>query len=299
MKHLNAFFLTFMMIPGFLFAQTENTDKNFIVHEKLHFSKEDTGLTLDMFLPEKTESAVPCIIVIQGGGFRPQDGQRFRPWAERIANHGMAAALISYRGKPEYQYPITIGDTKAAVRFVRKNAEKYNIDPGKIGATGRSAGGTLTALLAVTGGETKFEGNGGHQEYSSDIQAAVAFAGVFDFVARFTDSAQFALQPNIGTKILSNAEWIGVPFNKNSEKWKEASAINYVDKTDPPILFLHSKDDFVVPWIQSQIMYYKMAEAGIPAAIHVYETGGHGVYSEDTKDCYDKMLDFFDKHLNQ
>ena len=91
---------------------------------------------------------------------------------------------------------------------------------------GRSAGGTLTALLAVTGDDEELEGNAGHPEFSSRIQAAVAIAGVFDFVARFTDERHIALQPNVDKKLVSNGEWIGPPFSPDNEHWLRASAIS-------------------------------------------------------------------------
>ena len=69
-----------------------------------------------------------------------------------------------------------VQDVKAAVRWVRANAHKYNIDTNKIGACGASAGGHLTAALATTGGVKTLEGNGGNPEQSSRINAAVGFA---------------------------------------------------------------------------------------------------------------------------
>ncbi|MFT5526445.1 MAG: acetyl esterase/lipase [Pirellulaceae bacterium] len=94
---------------------------------------------------------MPCVLVIQGGGFNARNGQRFCPFAVYLANHGLAAALASYRGRPKRELRDTISDLKTAVRFVRKNAKRHNIDADNIGAMGRSAGGTLAALLAVPG----------------------------------------------------------------------------------------------------------------------------------------------------
>lgn len=260
------------------------------------FSSPGRALTLDLFLPENSSNAVPCVLVIQGGGFRPQDGQKFKPFAVYLAEHGFAAALISYRGSPDHQYMETIADTKAAVRFVRKISKKHNIDPNRMGAMGRSAGGTLAALLAVTSGDEWFEGRGGNPEYSSSIQAAVAFSGVFDFVARFTEDQHIALQPNVKTKIVQNGKWVGPPFSPKNKHWLNASAINHVDKNDPAVLFLHCKDDSTVPWLQSQEMHQKMKVAGIESATVYYETGGHG-YKDLGEKPMEEMVLFFKKNL--
>jgi len=230
---------------------------------------------MDLYLPEDTTKAVPCVIVIQGGGFRAQDGQRFRPFAEYLAENGFAAALIAYRGQPEHTYQVTIADIKAAVRFVRKISSKYGINPNRIGAMGRSAGATLAALLAVTGGIVELEGDGGHSQFSSRIQAAVGISGVYDFVARFTVKEQTSIQPKLEMKLKSNSEWIGVPFSPANEHWLRASPINHIDSKDPPILLIHSKNDQTVPWMQSRNMHKAMMRVGIKSEIELCKTGGH------------------------
>ncbi len=268
----------------------------FAVHQGLVYSVVERELTLDLFLPSKVSALVPCVLVIQGGGFRPQDGQRFRPFAVHLAENGFAAALISYRGIPKHQYPDTLADAKAAVRFVRKISAQHGIDPNRIGATGRSAGATLAALLAVTGDMKQFEGEGGHAGFSSRIQAAVCFSGVFDFIARFTDPQQIALQPMLDAKLASNGQWIGPPFSPTNQRWLDASAINHVDRTDPPVLFVHCKNDATVPWQQSQEMHARMNRSGTAPSLKYYETGGHG-YGGLGKAPMDEMVRFFRKSL--
>lgn len=277
-------------------ALSEDEPRPFIIRQDLHFSETVPELTLDLYVPTGADKPTPCIMVIQGGGFKPQNGQRFRPFAVYLAEHGFAAALISYRGRPDYKYLDTIADTKAAVRFVREVSGKYNIDADRLGAMGRSAGGTLTALLAVTGDMKEFEGDGGHAESSSRIQAAVAFAGVFDFIGRFTDEQQIALQPGHKTKIQSNGEWIGPPFSEGNEHWRKASAITHVDRGDAPIFFIHCKDDATVPWIQSRDMHERMKAAGVRSAIKYYDTGGHGFRGLGEKPM-EEMVRFFRETL--
>ena len=239
---------------------------------------------------------MPCIIVIEGGGFAARDGQRFANFARYLANRGYAAALIAYRGRPEHKYRDTVADTKAAVRFVRSVSDQYNIDSNRFGAMGRSAGGTLTALLALTGGDSKLEGNGGNVGQSSRIQSAVAMAGVFDFVARFNSKAQLDLQKQHATKLKTNGQWIGPPFAADNADWLQASAVNHIDQDDPPILFLCCKNDAIVPWLQSQEMHDAMKASGAKSEIKIYNDGGHSFRGlkdlpmEDTVKYFDKTL---------
>ncbi len=278
-------------------ATNEQFPSEITVHPDLSYSEENPDLTLQLYLPKLTEERVPCVIVIQGGGFSAAAGNRLRSTANYLAENGFAAAMIAYRGRPDHQCFDTVADTKTAVRYIRKISAEYPIDPDRIGAVGRSAGATLTALLAVTGGVDTFEGKGGHSEFSSSIQAGVAFAGVFDFVARFTDPRQIELQNHIENIIKRNEEWIGTPFSPESDLWKIVSAINHVEPNDAPILFLHCKNDATVPWLQSQIMYEKMRDVGIEAEITYYETGGHGFQLEEPNQPLAEMVEFFKVHL--
>lgn len=278
-------------------ARPDATKDEAIVYSGLVYSQAAPNLTLDLFMPAKRSSEnIPCVVVIQGGGFKPQDGQRFRPHADYLATHGFAAALISYRGRPNNDYQDTVSDTKTAVRFIRKISGHYNIDPNRIGAMGSSAGGALAGLLAVTGDLKQFEGENEHWEFSSRIQAAATMAGVFNLISRFTNDRQIALQPKLDSKLQSNGEWIAAPFSINAEHWLRASSVNHIDKDDPPILLIHCKDDPTVPWLQSQEMYEAMTEAGIASEVFYYETGGHGFkgHGDDPKS---KMVRFFDANL--
>ena len=286
----------FIAIRPTLAGEAGGGIKTFTVHENLRFSKTDRELRLDLFIPATGDETVACIIVIQGGGFLARDGQKYRPLAVYLAKNGFAAALIAHRGRPDHEYRDTIADTKAAVRYIRKVSNRYHIAANRIGATGGSSGGTLAALLAVTGNVDELEGHSGSPGFSSQIQAAVTFAGVFDFVGRFSDERQIAMQPRMEAKLASNGEWIGIPFSTQNPHWLTASAVNHVDAMDPPILLMHCKDDSTVPWLQSRDMYAKMKAAGILSEIKLYETGGHG-FGSQAKERKAEIIRFFNRTL--
>ncbi len=278
-----------------LLCASEKSPDTFKVHKNLVYSEPGQKMTLDLFIPTGAKQPTPCIMVIQGGGFKARDGQKFRPYAEYFAQHGYAAALISYRGLPEHTYKETMADVKASVRFVRKISKKHNIDDKRIGAMGRSAGATLAILLGLSGDVKELEGEGGHAEFSSSIQAAAGIAGVYDFPGRYTSEEQRVLQPKIDTKIKSNGAWIGAAFAPDNEEWLRSSAKTHVDKNDPPILLLHCKGDKTVPWMQSRDMHQAMRAAGGKSEAHIVEGGGHGGPAKSNE----LMLKFFNKELRK
>ena len=140
-------------------------DHEFEVRAGLVYSNAGAICQMDLFIPQGATAAVPCVLVIQGGGFRAQNGQKFKPFAEYLAAYGIAAALIGYRGQPDHIYPATLADLRTAIRFVRKISAEHGIDPDQIGAMGRSAGATIAALLATS----NFDEDGARDQRSRQV----------------------------------------------------------------------------------------------------------------------------------
>jgi acetyl esterase/lipase len=193
-------------------------------------------LHLDLFSPSgKTPALCPGVILIHGGGWRSGNRQMEWPMAQHLAAHGYVAATVEYRLSIEAQYPAGVYDLKGAIRWIRTNAAKYNIDPQKIAVYGCSAGGTLAAFLGTTGDLKQFEGNAGHVERSTAVQAAVDVDGVLDF----TNPAESAKDDD-PKKPSAGKSWFGASYKENPDIWKEASPINYVNAKTAPILFVNS-----------------------------------------------------------
>ena len=128
-----------------------------------------------VYVPDKP-AVYPAILDIHGGGWQSRQVENDRPMMERLATRGFVTALISYRLSGEAKYPAALDDCKAAVRYLRANAERFKINPEHIGVMGGSAGGHLCGLLAMTGGLSDFEGDGPNRESSSRVQACIVMA---------------------------------------------------------------------------------------------------------------------------
>lgn len=192
------------------------------------------NLHLDLFRPDKKGKS-PALILLFGGGWRSGDRSMQVPMAQQIAAKGYVTAAVEYRLSPEALYPAAVHDIKAAIRFLRANAAQFSIDPNKIAITGSSAGGQLAALVGMTAGIEKFEGNGGYPEFSSTVQAIIDMDGILDF----TDPNESA-KDNDPLRRSAGAYWFGASFREAPEKWIEASPIQYAGKDSPPILFINS-----------------------------------------------------------
>ena len=105
------------------------------------------------------------------------------PMAQQVASRGYVTIPVEYRLTPEARYPAAVHDIKAAIRWVRANADRYNIDTTRIAIEGNSAGGLLAALMGTTGNVALFEGNEGNLTHSSNVHAVINIDGMVDFLA--------------------------------------------------------------------------------------------------------------------
>lgn len=252
----------------------------------------DTQLHMDIVLPKEPKSKRPCVVWIHGGGWR--EGSYKANRAAWMAGHGYVVASIQYRFSQEAIFPAQIHDCKAAIRFLRKNAFRYGIDPSRIGAWGLSAGGHLSALLATSGGVKELEGSEGDAECSSRIQAVCDFYGPADFSY---------MPQTIGNKPSPVTALLGGSARTKRELARLASPITHITKDDPPVLIAHGDQDTLVNIRQSERFLDALTKAGVEAKLIVVKGAGHGFPesgAEPTREEIDKqVLAFFDRHLKR
>jgi acetyl esterase/lipase len=195
----------------------------------------DRELHLDIFTPKQKSKLYPGVILIHGGGWRSGFRQMETPMAQFLATNGYVTATVEYRLSIEALYPAAVNDLKIAVRWMRANAAKYNIDTNKIAVYGCSSGGQLAALIGTTNGIMHFEHYSIYFKHSSDVQAIIDVDGVVDM----TDPNESG-KDTIPGKPSAGKQWFGASLKERRDLWTEASPINYVSEKTPPILFVNS-----------------------------------------------------------
>ncbi|MHC4254491.1 MAG: family 16 glycoside hydrolase [Planctomycetota bacterium] len=249
---------------------------NIIEHRNLVFAEyPNKKLELDLFLPkEPADEPVPCIVCIHGGGWRVNRRIWFEPFAMYFASKGMAAVTIDYRMLPAVEIIDCVYDTKAAIRWVRANADEYGIDPDRIGAIGASAGGHLIALLAATANVPELEGTGGNPGVSTEIQAAVGFA-----------TPAFKIDSESSQKMER--------FGMTEEHFKLISPYENISEDSAPLFLVHGTKDPVVDPKDSQDLYDKYKEVGAHAELKWIEDQGHDFYERNSEMAIQLATDFF------
>lgn len=190
----------------------------------------DRDLHLDIFSPKKSGS-YPALIMVHGGGWRSGNKSLQIPMAQKLAERGYVTVCVEYQLSLEAKYPAAVFNIKSAIRWMRANAKKYNIDSNKIAISGCSAGGQLALLVGLTNTIESKEGNHGNSSFSSNIQAIIDLDGVVDFMA--PESLNLNRNPNS-----PDIEWLGGSFYEKPEIWKDASPIFWANEKSPPIMFI-------------------------------------------------------------
>jgi acetyl esterase/lipase len=202
-------------------------------------------LLIDAFYPKnkknkkknRNKKERTAILIIHGGGWRSGDRSQHYPLAQRLAALGYVCFTPEYRLSTEAFYPAAVYDIKSALRWVKKNAGDYNIDTNKVTVLGFSAGGELAAFMGTTNGNSRFEGNGCHLEYSSRVQAVVDIDGILSFIHPESGEGDDS------KKISAATYWFGYSKQENPLMWKEASPLTHAGKNTPPTLFVNSSVD--------------------------------------------------------
>ncbi len=238
---------------------------------------------------------MPAVIWIHGGGW--EKGTYKDNPAAFLASHGYFTASIEYRLSGEAIWPAQIEDCKLAVRWLRANAVKYNIDPNHIGCWGHSAGGHLAACLGTMGDQAQWEGGGGYPGTSSQVQAVVDMSGPVDLTmfGRIEDQ-----KPNNG-----HHRFLGVAYKERPDVWRQASPIFQIKADDPPFLIVHGDRDKTVPYAQSENFAAALQKNGVSVQFLTIHGGGHELKAaagqppaQPAKDERNRIiLAFFDKNL--
>ncbi len=279
-----------LLTTSFLFAQKDLPVPETVVFEKAieYTNPDDQHLQLNLARPKTSISPLPCILCIHGGGFRAGSREGYNGQIIRLASQGYVAVTVSYRLAPKYPFPAAIHDTKAAVRWLRANAKKYNIDPERIGVTGGSAGGHLAQFLAVTGDVKEFEGEGGNSTESSKVKCVVNYYGPSDLTKSYGKS-------------VDAAEVLPLFLGGNLEKAKpahiKASPLYWVTPNAAPTLCIHGTEDKYVAFEQAVWLVEKLQAANVVAELLKLEGAGHGFKGKDAETAEKAMIAFFDKYL--
>lgn len=241
-------------------------------HDLVYATHEDTGpLLLDLYRPQ-TDDAVPVIIWLHGGGWFTGD-RTLAPDLSQIATQtGCAVASIEYRLSGQARFPAQLHDVRAAVRFLRRRAARYDLKPQDIGVWGASAGGHLALLAGLTGpiNQLPDEDDAG----DAAIAAVAASYPPIDLIDIVRHAAE--ARPSTDPAATPEARLLGGHPAQLPKAAKYASPLSWVTPLAPPIQLSHGLADPLVLYQQSHRMHAALLAAGARCELYLVDDYKHG-----------------------
>jgi len=218
---------------------------------------------LDLFLPPEGPGPFSVVILLHGGGGDKRD---MASLAAQLARQGYAAAALNFREYPEFTYPAAVQDAFCGLAWLHANAATYRLDSQHVFALGHSFGGTLAAMLGVVDDPSIFmDGCPTSLPETSGLQGVVTYTGLFDYASA---AAERELT-NYVSRYLNSTQ------AESPDTWAEASALTWIDGSEPPFLIIHGEDDESIPPEQSQVFATALQAAGVPAELLLVAGADH------------------------
>ena len=247
----------------------------------------DRKLALDLYLPKNRTKATPAIIFIHGGAWKSGKRGDMKFYCVKFAEKGYVTATVTYRLMDEAPFPAAVQDVKCAVRWLRANAAKYQVDPKRIAVSGNSAGGHLSLMIGYSD-DPSLEGEGGNNSVSSRVSAVIDFYGPTDL------TTDFAKKQGVVEEFMG-----GKTFDEAPDSYKLASPLFHLTKDDPPTLIFHGTIDSTVPVVQADKLAEKLKKLGIDYVYERYEGWPHVMDLAEAvnRRCVYQMEQFFKKYI--
>lgn len=206
---------------------------------------QDAEQTLD-FYPSRIAGKKPCIIVVHGGSWSSGDSKQLPELNSYLAGEGYNVASINYHLAPKYQSPVAVGDVEAVFSYLRKNADKLNIDTNNFVLLGRSAGAQIALLSA-------------YNQFQKGLKGVVDFYGPADMVWGYSAPASKLVMDSRAVM----ERYLGGTYKAVADKYFASSPIEFVNRQTVPTLIIHGDNDVLVSPIHSKKLSKKLQDNGI------------------------------------
>jgi acetyl esterase/lipase len=288
-----------------LFTNCQSPNNQSVSNKKITdiaYSNVSAAQKLDLYLAAETTQKSPVIISIHGGAFKFGDkaDAHVTPMLEGLKK-GYAVVSVNYRLSQEAKFPAQIQDIKAAIRWVKANAEKYHFDKNKIILWGGSAGGYLSALAGVSSNEAALDDlTLGNEQENSKVQAVVDWFGPIDFLEmdnQFIKSQKG--KPDHNDANSPESELLGQKITEIPQKAKAANPETYISNDDCFFFIQHGTADKLVPTEQS-IHFAQQLETILgkeKVKLELLEGASHGDAAFGSNENLIKVFDFLEKKL--
>lgn len=250
---------------------------------------------LDLYLPiPKSGKPLPLVIFVHGGGWK--GGDKSSAPVREFVNAGFAVASVNYRLSQHAIFPAQINDCKTAVKWLRTNADPYNLNPNRFAAFGKSAGGHLVCLLGTTGDKEEHAGNSRKpNNTTSQVQAVCSWYGPTELLTMNQQSKNDSVIDH-DDKNSPESLLVGGALQTKEDLAKSASPLEHVTPDDASFLIMHGSRDRLVPCLQSESLHQKLKSTGVNSQLIIIPDAGHGL---DHRKHLPTVIEFFRQELGE
>ena len=247
------------------------------------------AMTFDIFHPEKKNGAT-VLFMVSGGWYSHWAPPRaVRGFFGYLLEKGFTVCAVRHGSSPKFKIPEIVEDVRRAVRFIRANAARYDIDADRIGVLGGSAGGHLALLLGTASDDGDSKAKDPVDRVSSRVAAVVALFPPVDLRGMTCEVGEDG-------ELTGGSERFPA-LNFHPDKADDYSPIDHVTKDDPPTLLIHGDRDRLVPVRHSKRMHRALESAGVETDLFVVEGAGHGFGGDDRREVERRSAAWFLEHL--
>jgi acetyl esterase/lipase len=235
-----------------LVALLASQDPITVTRDISYAGTENPRQRLDLYLPkERPSGRLPVVVFLHGGGRKGNKAEGAEQMKPLLRTGRYAGVSVGYRPSGEAKWPASLHDCKAAIRWIRANADKYDFDPDRIGVWGRDSGADLALLLGVSGDVPELEGDlGPHRGTGSRVACVVNFFGASDL----------------------------------------STLLTWISRDDAPVLTVHGTADRTVPYDQAVRLDEALGRAGVPSFFITVKGGGHGDFGLAAQDRVEEFF---------
>ncbi|MFI0444643.1 alpha/beta hydrolase fold domain-containing protein [Actinomadura sp. 6N118] len=228
-------------------------------------------LKLDVYRPAENGHLRPGLMQIHGGGWVIGDKrEQGLPLLNHLAVQGWVGFNVNYRLSPRATWPEHLVDLKHFIAWYRENAESYGADPDFLCVTGGSAGGHLTAMVALSANVPEFQP--GIENVDTSVRGAVPFYGVYDFV----EPGPWPVP--MGATRLVERMLVKRSFTEEPDAFAKASPVNYLRSDAPPFFVIHGSHDSLIPVAEARRFVDKLRDVSESPVIYAEMKGGQHAF---------------------
>lgn len=287
-RHVSAWLLPLLLLPASVLpAKNCAAAEVTITPDVVYGHKFGLAMTFDVFTPKQDANGAAVLFMVSGGWYSnwsppEQLQQMFRP----LTDEGFTVFAVRHGSSPKFSIPEAVADVRRSVRFIRTHAERFAIDPNRIGVFGMSAGGHLSLMLGTTADDGDAQATDPVLRASDRVQAVTAWVAPTDLRIMVWDAPD---------SLPAYRRFPALELDLNAAE--QHSPLAHVSADDAPTLLLAGDKDELVPILHSEQIDAALKEQNVKSKLVVFEGAGHGFAGEDLARAVKEMVAWFKEHL--